>query len=82
MSGALIAASEGRALAPRRAGLPVVQSHGTRDEILPFMAGEKLRDVLKGAGLSHTWVQFPGGHEIPGQVVDAVGTFLETRLGA
>lgn len=81
MSGALIAAREWVALAPKRAGLPVVQSHGTRDPILPFVAGEKLRDVLRGAGLSHTWVQFPGQHEIPGQVVDAVGAFLETRLG-
>jgi phospholipase/carboxylesterase len=80
MSGALIAASEWKAIAPKRAGTAVVQSHGTRDAILPFMAGERLRDALKGAGLSHTWVQFAGGHEIPGQVVDAVGSFLETRL--
>jgi phospholipase/carboxylesterase len=80
MSGALIAESEWRPLAAARAGLPVVQSHGTDDVILPFLVGEKLRDLLVGAGLAHTWVPFRGGHAIPGPVLDAVGALLTARL--
>ena len=82
MSGALIAASEWAALAPKRKGLPVLQSHGTRDPILPFATGEKLRDLLMSAGLEHTWVPFNGEHAIPGAVLDALGVFLERHLGA
>jgi len=79
MSGALIAESEWRPLAVKRAGLPVVQSHGTEDAILPFLVGEKLRDLLKGAGLLHTWVPFRGGHAIPDPVIEAVGDLLTER---
>jgi phospholipase/carboxylesterase len=81
MSGALIAETEWKPLAANRKGLPVLQSHGTNDPILPFVAGERLAELLKSAGLSHTWVPFSGEHEIPPPVVDAVGRFLETNLG-
>ena len=81
MSGALIAKGEWEKLAPKRAGLPVVQSHGAYDPILPAIAGERLRDLLTGAGLSHTWVPFGGGHEIPPPAIEAVGAFLEKNLG-
>jgi phospholipase/carboxylesterase len=81
MSGALVAEPEWTPLAPKRAGLPVLQSHGQRDPILPFLAGERLRDLLKGAGLLHTWVPFGGEHAIPPPVIDAVGAFLEKNLG-
>jgi phospholipase/carboxylesterase len=80
MSGALIAEPEWRPLVAKRKGLPILQSHGTRDPILPFLAGERLAELLKSAGLAHTWVPFPGEHAIPPGVVDAVGQFLETNL--
>jgi len=80
MSGALMAEAEWRPLAAKRVGLPVLQSHGTLDQILPFLAGERLAEMLKGAGLAHTWVPFQGQHEIPPPVVDAVGQFLEAKL--
>jgi phospholipase/carboxylesterase len=80
MSGALIARSEWSELAAKRAGLSVVQSHGAYDPILPIVAGERLRDLLKGAGLLHTWVPFGGGHEIPAPAVEAVSAFLEKQL--
>ena len=81
MSGALIAANEWRPLVPGRGGLPVIQSHGTADPILPFVAGEALRDLLSNGGLAHTWLPFRGQHEIPPPVLDAVGGFLEANLG-
>jgi phospholipase/carboxylesterase len=80
LSGALIAAREWEALAPQRKNLPVVQSHGRQDAILPFVAAERLRDVLRAGGLEHTWVPFSGGHEIPPSALDALGALLRQRL--
>jgi phospholipase/carboxylesterase len=80
MSGALIAEKEWRPLAAKRAGLPVLQSHGSRDPILPFAAGERLASLLKEAGLAHQWVPFQGEHTIPPVVIDALGAFLERHL--
>jgi phospholipase/carboxylesterase len=51
--------------AGRLRGLPVLVSHGERDDDLAFSAGEALRDFLRGAGAEVTWVPFEHGHEIP-----------------
>jgi len=59
------------------AGVPVLMSHGRRDQLLPFSASETLRDRLRAAGANVEWVDFLGGHEIPPVVVDAVGAFLQ-----
>jgi phospholipase/carboxylesterase len=64
-----------RGLAARR-GLPVFVSHGQTDVILPFTVADRFRQKLQRAGLRVTWVPFPGGHEIPSEVVVALNTFL------
>ena len=51
--------------AGRLRGLPVLVSHGERDDDLAFSAGEALRDFLREAGAQVTWVPFEQGHEIP-----------------
>ena len=76
MSGTLIAEQEWTSRLAARRGLRVVQSHGQRDALLPFAAAERLRDLMKEAGLDVTWVPFRGQHEIPPPVVAAVGDFL------
>jgi phospholipase/carboxylesterase len=64
-SGTLLAESVWRPLAPSRRGLPVLQTHGRYDPILPFVAAEWLRDMLLEAGLKVDFVEFPGEHTIP-----------------
>ncbi len=76
LSGTLIAKDEWLPRLPTRQGLPVFQSHGTEDPILAFSMAEQLRGHLQAAGLSVTWVEFHGGHEIPVQVLDGLGNFL------
>jgi phospholipase/carboxylesterase len=49
----------------RLRGLPVLLSHGERDDDLAFSAGEGLRDFLVAAGADVDWVPFAQGHEIP-----------------
>jgi phospholipase/carboxylesterase len=63
-------------LMPKRKGLPVFQSHGTQDEILPYVGAEKLRDTLIHAGLPVEWHSFRGGHEIPRSVLQRLGPFI------
>lgn len=82
LSGLLIAEAAWRQHAPARRGLPVFQSHGTMDAILPYPAAEVLRERLRAAGLSIEWVPFQGPHGIPGPVLDRLAAFLERTTGA
>jgi phospholipase/carboxylesterase len=81
MSSTLICRTDWQLLAPRRAGLPVLQSHGRADPILPFELAEKQRELLRGAGLAVEFIAFNGGHGIPGGVMDSLGGFLNRTLG-
>jgi phospholipase/carboxylesterase len=76
LSGTLLAAQEWAPLLHKRKGLPVFQSHGMQDEILPYAGAERLRDTLTHAGLSVEWHSFRGGHEIPRAVLKRLGPFI------
>jgi phospholipase/carboxylesterase len=76
MSGAPICADEWKELAANRAGLPVLQSHGRSDPILPYQGGEWLRDLLAGSRLPVDFVAFNGGHGIPSGVLERLGPFV------
>jgi phospholipase/carboxylesterase len=79
LSGNLIAQPVWSPLMPKRTGLPVFQSHGVQDEILPYVGAERLRDALNKSGLTVEWHSFRGGHEIPESVLQRLGVFL-TRV--
>lgn len=76
MSGTLINRPEWTKLAERRRGLHVLQSHGTQDPILPFVAATELRKLLESKGLSVDFVQFRGGHGIDGSVIDKLADLV------
>ena len=76
LSGTPINQAAWRPLLARRKGLPVFMSHGRSDAILPYDLAETLRADLVAAGLAVTFVPFDGGHEIPAEVVVALGNFL------
>ena len=80
MSSTLIAADDWRPLFASRAAVPVFQSHGEQDPILPFEVAEQLRDELRAAKIDVTWVPFRGGHGIPEQVVDGLAPFLRNAF--
>lgn len=80
MSGTLLAEDEWLPLMPKRAGLPVLQSHGRMDPLLPFSIAERLRDELTKAGLAVKFIPFNGGHEIPGGALDGLDELLRTTL--
>lgn len=79
MSGTLLAEAE---WAPRMAtlsGVPIVQSHGRADPLLPFSIAELLRDQLTAAGAAVEFIPFSGGHEIPPPVLAAVAKLVRDR---
>jgi phospholipase/carboxylesterase len=67
-------------LMSKRKGLPVFQSHGLQDPILPYSGAERLRDALSTAGLAMDWHSFRGGHEIPAPLLERLGLFLRRVL--
>lgn len=79
MSGTLIAESEWAPRMAKLAGVPVFQSHGRADALLPFSVAESLRDKMKTVGALVEWHPFVGGHEIPAGVLAELGTFLRAR---
>ena len=83
LSGTHIASEEWAALmeAGSRSGLPVFQSHGREDPVLPFSISEGLKGTLTKAGMVVEWVPFEGGHAIPPPVVQGLASFLKRVLG-
>jgi phospholipase/carboxylesterase len=81
MSGVMLSRPEWTARMPERAGLPVFQSHGRQDPLLPFQLAAELRDAMQAAGLAVDWLEFSGGHEIPLDVVKRASAFLR-RVGS
>jgi phospholipase/carboxylesterase len=82
LSGTLTAESIWKPLFPTLAGVPILQSHGRHDMLLPYVIAEALRDRLDGAGARVEFHQFLGGHEIPPPVLSAVTKFLASRATA
>lgn len=80
LSGSLLAKQDWRPAGGKRAGLPVFQSHGTQDPILPYAMAERLRDELMAGGLAVQWHSFHGGHEIPEPVLRRLSGFITKEL--
>ncbi len=81
LSGNLLAEAEWAPRMAARARLPVFQSHGTEDPLLPYEGAKRLHEALVAAGLDAVLVKFHGGHEIPPGVVDGAEQFLRRVLG-
>jgi phospholipase/carboxylesterase len=80
LSGSIIALHEWESAFPKLAGIRIVQSHGRADPILPFVAAERLRDLMKTAGADVRWVEFAGGHTISLGALDALGKLVREVL--
>jgi phospholipase/carboxylesterase len=77
MSGTLVSHSQWLPLMAARKGLPVLQSHGRADPVLPFAIAEQLRDELGAAGVPVEFIPFNGGHGIPESVLDGLARLLQ-----
>lgn len=84
LSGTVVGEPRWRAAARTgaRKGLPVFQSHGTYDPILPFAGAEMLRELLTEGGADVAFTQFEGQHEIPPPALRDLQQFLGKWLRA
>lgn len=76
LSGTMLAEDEWREGMTKRAGLPVFQSHGTVDTLLPFDLAKELSTAFEQHDMPTRWVPFRGGHEIPMPVLAELGNYL------
>lgn len=76
LSGTLIAAGDWLPALATRKGLPVFQSHGTLDPILPFPVAQALHHAFVEAELATVFLEFDGGHGIPPNVMRDLGQWL------
>ncbi len=75
-SGTLLAQEEWQSLAQKRGPLPVLQSHGYFDSILPFSGAEVLRDLMTRAGLEVEFFPFDGPHTIPYEALERLALLM------
>jgi phospholipase/carboxylesterase len=80
LSGALVSRAAWAERAPKRAGLPVFQSHGRQDPILPFEVAEQLRALLEEAKLDVRFESFHGPHTIVHPVLESLAAWLSARV--
>lgn len=80
LSGTLLAREAWTQGMTQRVGLPVFQSHGTHDMLLPFGIATELSKELEARGLATTFTPFRGGHDIPPPVLAALEAFLRRTL--
>lgn len=80
LSGTLLSRAAWEERAKKRAGLPVFQSHGRQDPLLPYAVAERLRSLFEEAKMKVTYVPFGGEHTIPMPVLNALGKWLLERL--
>lgn len=79
LSGTLIDQATLETNLPKHKGLPVFQSHGTRDPLLDVQMARKLHRLLVDGGLPVDYHEFMGGHEIPLPVLEKLAVWLTGR---
>lgn len=79
-SSTLVSEDQWRATATRLKGIPIVQTHGRQDSILPFAAAVALRDLLTEAGANVNFLEFNGPHTITLPGLEALAELLERQL--
>jgi phospholipase/carboxylesterase len=77
MSGSIVAIDEWQPGFAKLKGVPVMQSHGKADPLLPFATAERLRDLMKAGGADVRWVEFAGGHTISLGALDALAKLVQ-----
>lgn len=81
MSGRIPPEIAPRIAAPERlAGLPFLLVHGTHDNVLPIAYGHESKALLESLPVELTYHEYPMGHEVSRDSLDAVTTWLSARL--
>ncbi len=66
--------------APANRDVPILMCHGTRDQVVPEIAGKLSRDVLVGLGYAVEWHSYAMEHQVCVDEVTQIATWLKDRL--
>jgi len=61
---------------------PILMCHGLYDPVLPHRLGVMARDALRALGYSVDWKEYPMQHQVCLPEIEAIGAWLQVRLGA
>lgn len=75
-SGTLLCEELWKPMMPSLEGLPILQSHGRQDPILPFQAGLWLREMLVANGAEVDFIEFNGDHTVPFEALQRFALLL------
>ena len=78
----VLRALEAADLAPAAAlrGFPVFAAHGTEDPVVPIALGRTIRDELLRHEMALEWHEYPMGHMVLPEELDAARTWLSLHL--
>jgi phospholipase/carboxylesterase len=60
--------------------VPILMCHGTRDQVVPEIAGKLSRDLLVGLGYEVEWRSYPMEHQVSMEEVAEIAKWLKERL--
>jgi len=75
-----LAARLDREAHPANAAVPVFMAHGSHDPVLPFALGQRSRDFLRARGYQVDWHEYPIGHSLSAEEIDALRDWLSRVL--
>jgi phospholipase/carboxylesterase len=61
---------------------PILMCHGLYDPVLPHGLGVMARDALRALGYTVDWKEYPMQHQVCLPEIEAIGAWLQVRLGA
>lgn len=59
--------------------IPIFMAHGTLDPVVPYIAGEKAKDLLQQAGYSIAWHTYPMEHSVCAEEIDDISQWIQQR---
>jgi phospholipase/carboxylesterase len=65
---------------PANRDLPILMCHGTRDQVVPEIAGGLSRDLLVGLGYKIEWHSYAMEHQVCAEEVAEIARWLKERL--
>lgn len=79
-SGTLINKTELEPLVTKKKGEKFFMSHGKNDVVLWHAGAQRLNTLLTEGGMKGSLLTFPGGHEIPMNVIEASKKYIQNQL--
>ena len=67
---------------PQGLATPLFMAHGTQDPVVPYGAGERSAQHLRGLGMAVDWKRYPMPHSVCAEEVRDIGDWMAARFGA